>query len=328
MLFGVNTFGHRVASLQRFARFAPAITPAAWMNSPLRYFHLSPLLSAQRHRGSVDRVSDNYGFIVKAGDRSRLFFHARDVPELKGRKVSECIAAGREVEFELAEDASGKRCVDVVLVNSKSDASKDDAGSKSPAVAKPSDPLNASDNRVHSGVVDKLLGSYGFIQLKDGPRYFFHRDAVAGLDPKNPPTQLSDVLRVGMQVECRVVHDLKAGKLCCSDVRVKGVDIKDAMTASATETAARCDSKEVFRGRVDTLQDRGYGFFIFGNRQRVFFHLDDLVGKAEQFKKLKPGDRVEFRIGESRGKRRATDIKVLKKADSSQDGDDGDDLVL
>jgi len=136
---------------------------------------------------------------------------------------------------------------------------------------------DSNQNVRETGIIEKLLQTYGFIQCCERQaRLFFHFSQFDGN---------TDHLRIGDPVEFEVTFDRRTGKPIASSVlkispevvlseeRVVGV-----VTTELNETGSECN------GRI-SYENRGECFFLpYGK--------DDVEGYVT----LKPGDKVSFQI--------------------------------
>ncbi|XP_042901175.1 cold shock domain-containing protein E1 isoform X1 [Parasteatoda tepidariorum] len=145
-----------------------------------------------------------------------------------------------------------------------------------------------------TGIVEKLLHSYGFIQCCERQaRLFFHY------------SQYSDNiehLKLGDAVEFEMTYDRRTGKPIASSVckitsEVRGVMCEERVSGFITPAI-----KENTEGRV-AYENRGECFFLP-------YSADDIDEAAE----LQPSDRVTFRIATDKntGNLRAFDIRLEK----------------
>uniref|UniRef100_A0A8C7IIU5 Cold shock domain containing E1 n=1 Tax=Oncorhynchus kisutch TaxID=8019 RepID=A0A8C7IIU5_ONCKI len=166
-----------------------------------------------------------------------------------------------------------------------------------------------------TGVVEKLLTSYGFIQCSERQaRLFFHCSQYNG--------NLQE-LKIGDDVEFEVSSDRRTGK----PIAVKLLKIKPEVLPEE-----RISGQEVFyltytpddiegNMHLDTgdkvsraLWIPGWTLEAFGFIERadvvkeIFFHYSEFKGDLEA---LQAGDDVEFTIKERNGKEVATDVRLL-----------------
>uniref|UniRef100_A0A287DFK1 CSD domain-containing protein n=1 Tax=Ictidomys tridecemlineatus TaxID=43179 RepID=A0A287DFK1_ICTTR len=175
-----------------------------------------------------------------------------------------------------------------------------------------------------TGVIEKLLTSYGFIQCSERQaRLFFHCSQYNG--------NLQD-LKVGDDVEFEVSSDRRTGK----PIAIKLVKIKPEI-----HPEERMNGQEVFyltytpedvEGNVHTgavsarnimllkkkqarcqgvvcAMKEAFGFIERGDVvKEIFFHYSEFKGDLET---LQPGDDVEFTIKDRNGKEVATDVRLL-----------------
>ncbi|HIT89070.1 MAG TPA: cold shock domain-containing protein [Candidatus Merdenecus merdavium] len=67
------------------------------------------------------------------------------------------------------------------------------------------------------------------------------------------------------------------------------------------------------RGKVKWFNNRkGYGFVTNSKGKDYFFHYTDIVSETK-YKNVEKGQTVEFEIGESNGKEKATNIRTITK---------------
>uniref|UniRef100_A0A8C3VCC8 Cold shock domain containing E1 n=1 Tax=Catharus ustulatus TaxID=91951 RepID=A0A8C3VCC8_CATUS len=173
-----------------------------------------------------------------------------------------------------------------------------------------------------TGVIEKLLTSYGFIQCSERQaRLFFHCSQYNG--------NLQE-LKVGDDVEFEVSSDRRTGK----PIAIKLVKIKPEILPEE-----RINGQEVFyltytpedvEGNVQLETGDKINFIIDTNKQQnlhlfqellsfgfiergdvvkeIFFHYSEFKGDLET---LQPGDDVEFTIKDRNGKEVATDVRLL-----------------
>ncbi|KAJ6657941.1 hypothetical protein lerEdw1_001731 [Lerista edwardsae] len=141
-------------------------------------------------------------------------------------------------------------------------------------------PNGTSAGLRETGVIEKLLTSYGFIQCSERQaRLFFHCSQYNG--------NLQE-LKVGDDVEFEVSSDRRTGK----PIAIKLVKIK-----TETLPEERINGQEAF------------GFIERGDVvKEIFFHYSEFKGDLEA---LQPGDDVEFTIKDRNGKEVATDVRLL-----------------
>ncbi|XP_031823204.1 cold shock domain-containing protein E1 isoform X4 [Sminthopsis crassicaudata] len=191
-----------------------------------------------------------------------------------------------------------------------------------------------------TGVIEKLLTSYGFIQCSERQaRLFFHCSQYNG--------NLQE-LKVGDDVEFEVSSDRRTGK----PIAVKLVKIKPEIlpeeringqevfyltyTPEDVEGNAQLETGDKINFIIDTNKHTGavsarnimllkkkqarcqgvvcamkeaFGFIERGDVvKEIFFHYSEFKGDLEA---LQPGDDVEFTIKDRNGKEVATDVRLL-----------------
>uniref|UniRef100_A0A8C2QHS5 Cold shock domain-containing protein E1 n=1 Tax=Cricetulus griseus TaxID=10029 RepID=A0A8C2QHS5_CRIGR len=174
-----------------------------------------------------------------------------------------------------------------------------------------------------TGVIEKLLTSYGFIQCSEQQaRLFFHCSQYNG--------NLQD-LKVGDDVELEVSSDRWTGK----PIAIKLVKIKPEIhpeermngqevfyltyTSEAVEGNAQLETGDKINFVIDNnkhwcCKSRCQGVVCamkeaFGDVVReIFFHYSEFKGDLET---LQPGDDVEFTTKDRNGKEVATDVRLL-----------------
>uniref|UniRef100_A0A286Y0U2 Cold shock domain-containing protein E1 n=1 Tax=Cavia porcellus TaxID=10141 RepID=A0A286Y0U2_CAVPO len=196
-----------------------------------------------------------------------------------------------------------------------------------------------------TGVIEKLLTSYGFIQCSERQaRLFFHCSQYNG--------NLQD-LKVGDDVEFEVSSDRRTGKPIAiklvkikpeihPEERINGQVINLQLPPGQSPTGSVCYERngEVFyltytpedvEGNVQLETGDKINFVIDNNKhhklslrglnilhlallkrgdvvKEIFFHYSEFKGDLET---LQPGDDVEFTIKDRNGKEVATDVRLL-----------------
>nr|XP_012998183.1 LOW QUALITY PROTEIN: cold shock domain-containing protein E1 [Cavia porcellus] len=196
-----------------------------------------------------------------------------------------------------------------------------------------------------TGVIEKLLTSYGFIQCSERQaRLFFHCSQYNG--------NLQD-LKVGDDVEFEVSSDRRTGKpIAIKLVKIKpeihpeeringqvvcavphNLESKSPAAPGQSPTGSVCYERngEVFyltytpedvEGNVqletgdkinfvidNNKHEEAFGFIERGDVvKEIFFHYSEFKGDLET---LQPGDDVEFTIKDRNGKEVATDVRLL-----------------
>jgi len=181
---------------------------------------------------------------------------------------------------------------------------------------------NASNNTNHyipreTGVIEKLLHSYGFIQcLQREARLFFHYSEFGGD---------ADTMRTGEVVEFQQSNDRRTGKpIAVSVVRAPNskhnCEIISEKPASGVVLAeARAVRNKGSEGEAPSLLD-GMGRVAYEQSGETFFlpfALEDIEISGQ---KLEAGDKVEFYIStdEKNGNIRARRIRQSKSAPSTE----------
>ncbi|TKC49841.1 hypothetical protein EI555_011802 [Monodon monoceros] len=191
-----------------------------------------------------------------------------------------------------------------------------------------------------TGVIEKLLTSYGFIQCSERQaRLFFHCSQYNG--------NLQD-LKVGDDVEFEVSSDRRTGKPIAvklvkikqeilPEERINGQEVfyltytpedvegnvqletgdkinfvidnnKHTGAVSARNIMLLKKKQARYQGVVCAMKD-AFGFIERGDIvKEIFFHYSEFKGDLET---LQPGDDVEFTIKDRNGKEVATDVRLL-----------------
>uniref|UniRef100_A0A8C5LQS9 Cold shock domain-containing protein E1 n=1 Tax=Leptobrachium leishanense TaxID=445787 RepID=A0A8C5LQS9_9ANUR len=182
-----------------------------------------------------------------------------------------------------------------------------------------------------TGVIEKLLTSYGFIQCSERQaRLFFHCSQYNG--------NLQE-LKVGDDVEFEVSSDRRTGKpIAVKLIKIKteilpeerisgqvvcavphNLESKSPAAPGQSPSGSVCYERLVFfrldserqmrcQGVVCAMKE-AFGFIERGDVvKEIFFHYSEFKGDLEA---LQPGDDVEFTIKDRNGKEVATDVRLL-----------------
>lgn len=137
---------------------------------------------------------------------------------------------------------------------------------------------DSNQNVRETGIIEKLLQTYGFIQCCERQaRLFFHFSQFDGN---------TDHLRIGDPVEFEVTFDRRTGKPIASTVQKISPEVVlgEERVVGAVTTALVSESGTETQGRI-SYENRGECFFLpYGK--------DDVEGYVV----LKPGDKVSFQI--------------------------------
>lgn len=199
--------------------------------------------------------------------------------------------------------------------------------SKSPHVRSPSKAgtaagqnQNASNNincyvQRETGVIEKLLHSYGFIRcLEREARLFFHYSEFGGD---------ADTMRTGEVVEFQQSSDRRTGKpIAVSVVRAPLKTSCEIMSEKPATGVVLAEAKSVKNkgsdGEAPSLLD-GMGRIAYEQSGETFFLPFGLEDIELPSQKISPDDQVEFYIStdEKNGNIRARRVKVIKAASSN-----------
>jgi len=196
------------------------------------------------------------------------------------------------------------------------------ARSNSSVKASNSHNRNSSNNSNHhqpreTGVIEKLLHSYGFIQcLQRDARLFFHYSEFGGD---------ADTMHTGEIVEFQQSVDRRTGKpIAVAVVRVANAKqpcefISEKPVSGLVLAEAKAVRNKGSEGEAPCLMD-GMGRVAYEQSGETFFlpfALEDIENSGQM---LQAGDKVEFYIStdEKNGNIRARHIKLSKSAGSAQ----------
>lgn len=199
--------------------------------------------------------------------------------------------------------------------------------SKSPHVRSPSKPSaitglnqNASNNtnsymKRETGVIEKLLHSYGFIHcLEREARLFFHYSEFGGD---------ADTMRTGEVVEFQQSNDRRTGKpIAVAVIRAPMKTSCEIVSEKPATGVVLAEAKAVRNkgsdGEAPSLLD-GMGRIAYEQSGETFFLPFGLEDIEITGTKLQPDDQVEFFIStdEKNGNIRARRVKLIKAASSN-----------
>ncbi|KAK8742384.1 hypothetical protein OTU49_001837, partial [Cherax quadricarinatus] len=137
---------------------------------------------------------------------------------------------------------------------------------------------NNSQSVRETGIIEKLLQTYGFIQCCERQaRLFFHFSQFDGN---------TEHLRIGDPVEFEVTFDRRTGKPIASAVTKISPEVvlSEERVIGIVTTELRSESGGEHQGRI-TYENRGECFFLPYGKEDV-----------EGYVTLKPGDKVSFQI--------------------------------
>lgn len=137
---------------------------------------------------------------------------------------------------------------------------------------------NSSQSVRETGIIEKLLQTYGFIQCCERQaRLFFHFSQFDGN---------TEHLRIGDPVEFEVTFDRRTGKPIASAVTKISPEVvlSEERVIGIVTTELRSESGGEHQGRI-TYENRGECFFLPYGKEDV-----------EGYVTLKPGDKVSFQI--------------------------------
>lgn len=167
--------------------------------------------------------------------------------------------------------------------------------------------VDASQGTRETGIIEKLLHSYGFIQCCERQaRLFFHFSQFGGT---------IEHLKIGDPVEFEMTYDRRTGKPIASQVtkiapevvlseeRVTGTVTTELKSESSTGTTSSSTSSDTTTGRI-SYENRGECFFLPYTK-------DDVEGNVS----LRAGDKVSFQIATNqRGNLGACHIRLENPA--------------
>ena len=145
-----------------------------------------------------------------------------------------------------------------------------------------------------TGIVEKLLHSYGFIQCCERQaRLFFHYSQYSGH---------IEHLKLGDAVEFEMTYDRRTGKPIASAVCKITPEVGEVLCEERVSGFITTEVKENTEGRV-AYESRGECFFLP-------YSVDDVDGSCE----LRPQDKVTFRLATDKntGNLRARNIRLEK----------------
>jgi cold shock CspA family protein len=168
--------------------------------------------------------------------------------------------------------------------NTSNDDCLNDSNSSSPSGLTPRE----------TGIVEKLLHSYGFIQCCERQaRLFFHYSQYSGN---------IEHLKLGDAVEFEMTYDRRTGKPIASAVCKITPEVGEVLCEERVSGFITTEVKENTEGRV-AYESRGECFFLP-------YSVDDVDGSCE----LRPQDKVTFRLATDKntGNLRARNIRLEK----------------
>ncbi|XP_049296996.1 cold shock domain-containing protein E1 [Anopheles funestus] len=168
--------------------------------------------------------------------------------------------------------------------------------------------VDASQGTRETGIIEKLLHSYGFIQCCERQaRLFFHFSQFGGN---------IEHLKIGDPVEFEMTYDRRTGKPIASQVTKIAPEVvlsEERVTGTVT-TELKCDSATPGTTSSSTSSDTTTGRISYENRGECFFlpyTKDDVEGNVS----LRSGDKVSFQIATNqRGNLGACHIRLENPA--------------
>ncbi|XP_050074012.1 cold shock domain-containing protein E1 [Anopheles maculipalpis] len=168
--------------------------------------------------------------------------------------------------------------------------------------------VDASQGTRETGIIEKLLHSYGFIQCCERQaRLFFHFSQFGGN---------IEHLKIGDPVEFEMTYDRRTGKPIASQVTKIAPEVvlsEERVTGTVT-TELKCDSAPSGTTSSTTSSDTTTGRISYENRGECFFlpyTKDDVEGNVS----LRSGDKVSFQIATNqRGNLGACHIRLENPA--------------